>query len=224
MNASLKPDMIKGNAIRWAVGAVDGLRSSTWRLWGNKKGDIYVSTRTMGEIIKASLHRDRNCHVGFTTAYADTARKRFSHVGLRHWHKWTLQDGPLVRAMQIVVPVSELRVFQSNELKVYWLPMPASGSVAVVTIYIAKYGAVKWPETLKAFRPLGVIITETHIALVVYSSNLIDAKQNSFIEKQRAIIKSKSAGFEGADKPGVRTIIFGDTDPYSKFFLELALD
>jgi hypothetical protein len=34
--------------LRWAVGAPDAPRSATWRLWGNKKGDIYLAVRSKG--------------------------------------------------------------------------------------------------------------------------------------------------------------------------------
>ena len=56
-------------AIRWAVGSIDGSRGATWRLWGDKKGDVYVAARSITGLVKASFHRDRKCHLGFTCGY-----------------------------------------------------------------------------------------------------------------------------------------------------------
>jgi hypothetical protein len=63
----------KRGGIRWIIGTPDGARSSTWRLWANKKGDVYVSRRGAGEIYKVSFHRDGNCHIGFASDYRETA-------------------------------------------------------------------------------------------------------------------------------------------------------
>ena len=43
-------DLEEVDAIRFALGSVGGARSSTWRVWGNKKGDFYLATRTLGGI------------------------------------------------------------------------------------------------------------------------------------------------------------------------------
>jgi len=77
------------HVIRWAIGSADGPRSSLWRMWGNKKGDIYVAVRSLGAITKASFHRDGSCQVGFTEPYAATASRRFG-VTSRHWDRWQL--------------------------------------------------------------------------------------------------------------------------------------
>jgi hypothetical protein len=57
--------------VRWAVGAPGEPRSSAWRLWGNKKGDIYAAVRSLGGITKASFHRDGRCQVGFADTYVE---------------------------------------------------------------------------------------------------------------------------------------------------------
>ena len=48
------------DAIRIAIGTLAGAKSSAWRFWGNKKGDVYASARSMGNIFKISLHREVN--------------------------------------------------------------------------------------------------------------------------------------------------------------------
>src|SRR5215510_3988745 len=127
--------------IRWAIGSSDGPRSTTWVLWENKKGDIYVATRSLGGTIKASFHRDGNCHVGFTSEYKATASRRFG-VSKRLWEKWRLPDDPVVRVLQILIPHSELRVFADRNptADVTWLSLPSAGSISEVWIFISKAG------------------------------------------------------------------------------------
>src|SRR5262245_31477213 len=124
--------------IRWAIGSSDGPRSTTWVLWENKKGDIYVATRSLGGTIKASFHRDGKCHFGFTSEYEATASRRFG-VSKRLFEKWQLPDDPVVRVLQILVPHSELRAFADRHPTddVTWLPMPSEGSMGVVSIFIS---------------------------------------------------------------------------------------
>lgn len=221
----LEYEEAKGGAIRWAVGSADGLRSSTWRLWGNKKGNIYISCRSMGHIVKASFHPDRNCHVGFTSEYADTARKRFSNISSRHWEKWTIPDEPMVRAIQIVLPASELRSFPATETaQLRWLPAPLPNSVSIVSIFIAHRGAeMKWPGSAHGTLPLGVIVTEKRVTWAVYSSNSIDAKTKVWIEDNRSKLASMPVTAETLRKPGIRAVLFGDQEGHSKFFIELSL-
>jgi len=214
----------KRGGLRWAVGSFDGLRSSTWRLWGNKKGDIYISVRSLGGIIKTSLHRDGNCHTGFTSHYAGSGNSLAPTEKSRHWDEWRLSNDSVVRAMQIVVPSSELRRFKSNESEqMKWLPSPINGSASVVSIFIAQPEALKtWPEAEHGTKPLGIIWTNKRIMWAVYAENSIDDNTRSEIEKYRA----KISGLPGAAKvhrnPGVRAILCGFKDNQDRFFIELA--
>ena len=100
----------KPATIHWAIGSPDGPRSSAWFLSGNKKGDIYVSVRSLGGTIKASFHKDGRCHFGFTREYAPISSRRFA-VPSRHQETWQLPTGQGVRILQVCVPHSELRSF-----------------------------------------------------------------------------------------------------------------
>ena len=99
----------KDRAIRWAVGSIDGPRGATWRLWGHKKGDVYLAARSITGEVKASFRPDRKCHLGFTGEYFETASTQFPGLTSRHWDRWTIPHEPVVRALQIVLPALELR-------------------------------------------------------------------------------------------------------------------
>ena len=130
-------ELASRSRLRWAIGSLDGLRSSAWILSGHKKGDIYVAVRSLGGITKASFHKDGRCHVGFTHEYQATASQRFGGIS-RHWQRWRLPAAPIVRVLQIVVPHAELRAFvDRGPREVTWLPIPPEGSIAVVSIYVS---------------------------------------------------------------------------------------
>jgi hypothetical protein len=49
---------------RFAVGSLDGLRSSEWVVfWSTKTSDVYIATRALGGVFKASIHESGQCHI-----------------------------------------------------------------------------------------------------------------------------------------------------------------
>ncbi len=219
----LQIEQISGTGIRWAVGQPNGPRGSTWRLWGNKKGDVYLAARNLGGQIKVSFHRDRRCHVGFTSEYAETAKSRFGFAS-RHWHRWVLPDGPTARAMQIVLPHSELRHFpsvESNEMK--WLPAPSLDHVLVVTIFIAEPGAVEtWPAAEQGALPLAFFKSSNRIAWVVFRENKIDCESKKYIKGARLKMQELPIDQEVQKDRSLRGVILGNKGENDNFFLELA--
>src|SRR5688500_16694613 len=87
--------------LRWAVGSSGNVRSSTWRFWGNKKGDFYLSARSIGGLFKTSFHRDGNCFAGFTREYLASQREKGTPVPQRFVDGWSLDTSCSVRAFQI---------------------------------------------------------------------------------------------------------------------------
>jgi hypothetical protein len=89
------------DAVRIAVGTIEGKKSSQWRFWGNKKGDIYASARSIGNIFKISLHRDGKCFAGFTSEFKEK-RTGVLQNRSRHFDKWQLNLNSPVVAVQIL--------------------------------------------------------------------------------------------------------------------------
>lgn len=86
-------------------GSPTGPRSSTWRFWGNKKGDFYVSVRPLGGIVKTSFHRDGRCHTGLTGTYAES----IGRAAERHWDRWDLPADAATRALEIADDCGSVR-------------------------------------------------------------------------------------------------------------------
>lgn len=216
-------DAIRGG-IRWAVGAPDGPRSSTWRLWGNKKGDVYLSVRNLGGIVKASFHRDRRCQVGFTAEYAETAKQRFGTTK-RHWERWVLPSEPVVRAVQVVVPASELVPFEAAESpNMKWLPGPPVGMAAVVSIFIVEPPTFEsWPGAIEGAQPLGIPVCPTRLTWAVVANSPLDASSLQKIEEARHKAIKLPGAADAPRIPGVRAVIWGSStgSPQDLYFFEL---
>jgi hypothetical protein len=215
----------KGNALRWAVGSSTGIRSGTWRLWGNKKGDVYLSMRSLGGVLKCSFHRDGNCHTGYTSEYADTARVRFGDLK-RHWMKWRLPEEPMARAMQIVVPKSELRAFEEdNDKQTHWIPAPATGCAVTVSIFISKInGEEPWPEFSKGASPLGVMRMPERLIWIVYQEHPVSPDLASYFEDCRAKVSNMEGVAAVPQRTDVRAVFHGYKEEHDQFIIELAWD
>lgn len=225
----LEVEEAKRGGIRWAVGSPEGLRSSTWRLWGTKKGDVYVSTQNLGGVYKFSFHPDGNCHLGFTSEYKDTARVRFPHFTNRLWEKWKLSDKPISRALQVVVPCSELRAFSSSdEQQMRWLPAPPPDSVSVVSIFITnKLGGEPWPGANLGAKPLGVVATGNRVTWAIHANNPIDDITKVWIEQHRKKVSGMPGAANAPHGPGIRVTLWGFRENQTKadpYCIELAWD
>ena len=213
----------RGNAIRWAVGSPSGLRSSTWRLWGDKKGDIYVAVRILVGMTKVSFHRDGRCQVGFTDNYAATAARLFG-VPSRHWEKWRLPADPVVRVLQVLVPHSELRSFADrNPRDITWLPTPPEGSVAVVSIIVSAQGSeLQLRSGAHPVIAIGNLQASTRTTWVVYAHNPIDAAMATLIAGERAKLERIRGA---ASWPlGTRVTLWESREDHDRHVLELACD
>ena len=220
----LEANEAKGNALRWAVGSLTGLRSGTWRLWGNKKGDVYLSMRALGGLFKGSFHRDGKCHMGFTSEYSETARRRFGDKE-RHWMKWRLPDQPMVRAIQIVVPASELRAFENNEKEMHWIPVPATGYAVTVSLFISKINGKKsWPAASEGSMPLGIMRVSERLIWLVYKEHLVTDDLASFFEECRAKVLNIDGAAYAPQRPDIRAAVHGHKEEHDQFIVELAWD
>jgi hypothetical protein len=214
-------------AIRWAVGSQAGRRSSTWRFWGNKKGDAYLSTRTIGGIVKGSFHKDGNCHVGFTEEYAKIIREQFPQMDSRHWHTWSLPEGQFGKLVQIVVPEFDLRENQSNEMtQTKWIEAPPAGSVLVVTLFAVnpKVPENVWLRDLSGSKPLGRMETKDRHVWAVYTDHPMSESISSLIETTRGEIAARPATADVPRGPGYRLVAFGSKGEHDPYFLDLAWD
>lgn len=210
--------------LSWAIGAPSELRSSTWVLWTNPKGDVYAAMRSLGGVVKASLHRDGNCHVGFTKDYAPTAGRRFG-LDSRHWDTWRLPtDRAVMRVLRVIVPCSELRTIPATRTKdVQWLPSPSPGEVGVVSVLLAPPLAhLELPDDNHSAVNVGNLRTDLRSAWVLYARQSPDATLIERIAVERQRVRDMSTTI--VTPTGSRAALWDSRTDHERHVLELAID
>lgn len=218
-------DLHPRDGIRWAVGAIDAKRSSTWRLWGDKKGDVYLAMRSLGGQLKVSIHRDRRCSVGFTKEFESEAKERFG-TNSRHWERWTLPDAPVVKAAQILVPDSELAAFPAKESDpMAWIPPSGEGRATVFTLFVAEpAGEFQWESPETSGNLLGTMICKTRSSWLVHTSQLLDEPTLKMIDEGRmraatmATSQTTASQLATTDPEGLRMVLVGHGASKSDLF------
>jgi hypothetical protein len=111
---------------RFGVGNPDGKHSLVWKVWASRNTpDVYVTARSMGGAMKASIHASGERHVGLTKEHARD--KNIRHYD--HWFGGQALAGGISLEFLIQIPTVELRSFplRESDLKdnVVWLqPAP----------------------------------------------------------------------------------------------------
>ncbi len=211
----------KRRGIRWAVGSLTGLRSSTWRCWGHKSGDVYVAVRTLGGTMKTSLHRDGRCHSGFTRSFFDALLSSGRQPASRHMDRWTVPLDARTCALQVLVPAAELRVFEGNETQTRWLPSPTLGSVMVVSVLVGPHAQATedWPGAQAGTTPVGVMVSRTRVTWVVAHEEPLDAALAVRINEFRADLTQR---WPLRARSSVRALLAAVRDNGQRVIVELA--
>jgi hypothetical protein len=202
-------EIAPSQGIRWAVGTPEGRRGSTFKLWGNKKGDFYLAVRTLGGSIKTSLHRDGRCHTGFTAEYA-----RAQAIHERHMVRWNVPLDRLVKAVQVAVPESALTAFPGNEKELMrWVRPPKAGNVAFVGIVIlpaheATQLGDRWPNPDGRVEPVGVATMGQRTAYILHWENTLVAGQLHGLELART--RARAIAERSIEQDGARLVVIGD--------------
>lgn len=157
-----------GDVIRFAVGASDGPRSATWRVWKHRTtDDLYVAPRRIAGHFKASLHKDGTWLFGFSEQHAASPMsiKPPDQPRQRRFTPTETKPG-LVRAVTVFIPASDVVVpsYGGSETgPIYWHPTPAEGRMAAFTVSLTAPGiTVRWsPNSMTGPKVVGSIELST---------------------------------------------------------------
>lgn len=141
---ALPPDSLTlraGDPLRFAVGSVEGPRSSTWTVAAARNSrDIYVGNRANMKDLKLSLHQSGKWRMAYVAAQpgVDRVLTRFDPPA-EMFPGWR-------RAASIVVPTAFLRApfperASSTARPISWWPAPPDGSSFWFEILVAEAGA-----------------------------------------------------------------------------------
>jgi len=82
---------INDRPVRFAVGNPKGLTSNSWRVWAEKKCELYIACRDNFKETKVSLHASGRWRMGYTT---EAIAKNPSLVSPGDDRAWEIWDRP----------------------------------------------------------------------------------------------------------------------------------
>lgn len=150
---------LRNKPARFAVGDPAGVTSNSWRVWAEKKSDIYIACRDNFRETKVSLHASGRWRMGFTTkAIADAPHLIGEHQN-RAWEVWDRPKETLpstIVAFHLVFATSELAVRPEQRTDADWknvlfVEAAPSGKVTVATLFITTSEALLQHETEPSF-------------------------------------------------------------------------
>ena len=134
---------MKEASIRFGIIDGRGRRASTWKCWthtGTGKSDVYLTCRSLGGALKASLHQSGKWHIAYSKefftdnpeAFADRPTGRF----IDKWRPNEIAPG-LILAFRIIAPYSAVNIpIASLNNDVVWIRVPPIGGAIEIDIFI----------------------------------------------------------------------------------------
>lgn len=218
------------HVLRFAVGDPAGTRAATWRVWspaGRGKNDIYIACRSLGRVLKTSLHESGSWHVGFLRSYIknnfDAADPKQTNPYLQRWPR-PPEIGPGVTlAYRIVVlPAAVNRICQPESAHITWLPPPPMGSATEISVLLveARANVEQCPGSRSmGTLPVGSYVLDSGVTVWVVHRQIDSPTVNLPGEGSATWFSGK--GQADLSKPGVAGLIFGDSEDGSRVILEV---
>jgi hypothetical protein len=135
---------IREGVVRFAVGSPSALTSNAWRIWVEKKHDIYIACRDNFRETKVSLHASGRWRMGFTTEALKRNPSLIQSGQDRAWEVWDQPPPSLpntVTAFKLVFSTQELAVRPEQRVpsewsKVIYIEAAPPKKLTVVTLFV----------------------------------------------------------------------------------------
>jgi hypothetical protein len=138
--------MPKQQVLRFAVGAADGPRSRTWRLWVPKgKSDLYISGRRVANSVKVSIHEPGPARFALTSEFVrehdfTPPDGRDERLAIE-WNRPRTAPGRIARPLAIAVPWDEVIEREDTDTgDVVWTAPPPAGHVVMLDLIYVPVG------------------------------------------------------------------------------------
>ena len=228
-------DRSKEEVVRFAVGGPDEPRSCVWRVWkGKGTSDVYIAIRTLGGVLKVSLHESGVWRFGLTKEFWETRGENDADRLIEKWERpQPLREG-VTSAFDIIVPSAELALprqllsesAEKHTKNVAWVrPAPEGYATHFIVMYTEPGEPV--PETeveiLANFSlPDGrtVIITVFEFAMSAEEQRQIEVCRRAIAEAMRQADSEAQAAYRAALEP--RGYLYGHRNIGTRFFIDIA--
>ena len=126
---------------RFAAGDRNGSRSSEWVVvWGSRASDVYLATRTLGGLMKTSIHESGRCHI----RAPDASKWRSPGPAPRFLDRWSIDPAAAFSyPCGVIIPETELRTGNWKKHKdkgTIWLPVKAREAIEVAILLVRTEG------------------------------------------------------------------------------------
>jgi hypothetical protein len=231
----LTPAVLKmpEKAIRFGVSDGLGKRAATWKCWtqtGSGKHDFYLTCRSVGGALKASLHQSGSWHIAFLRKFVkENVEKPLDSQFDPYIARWPRpgETAPgLTLAFRIVVPWSSVTVpiHDSLPASMIWIRQPPVGKAVEIAILIAGKTtcSVDWPgrDSMKTELVGSLALDNGDILWIVH--HVVDVPNFGSFSGRRTLFK-QGAGIPPAD-PDLRVILFGQSQDGSAFMVDAVFD
>ncbi len=132
--------------VRFAVGLPNGLTSNSWKVWANKKGDIYIACRDSFKQARVSLHVSGRWRMGFTTEALKEDPSLLHPGENRVWEVWDRPPRAFPNttiAFRLYFPTAELAVLPEQRPVDEWREVifiepapPGTGKLTALTLFV----------------------------------------------------------------------------------------
>jgi hypothetical protein len=142
----------------------------------------------------------------------------------RHWNNWALSSENDGRAIQILIPSSELRNFTEEQPKQRtWIPPAPENSMVVISIFISRNGAEEpWPAYKEGALLVGEINTPNRKAWVVYKNQQVPEDFERYILIGRVVVEELPGAEAILSTEDPRGCICGNNSSGDNFMLKVA--
>lgn len=130
--------------VRFSVGDPNGMTSNSWRVWVERRSEIYIACRDSFTETKVSLHASGRWRMGFTSEAIKKTPALIQSSENRAWEVWDTPHATLPQtttAFHLYFPTSELAVDPSQRAGKRWkdvvyLEAAPLGKLTTVTLFI----------------------------------------------------------------------------------------
>jgi hypothetical protein len=166
---------LRKGPVRFAVGSPNGVTSNSWKLWANKKGDVYIACRDNFKEARVSVHASGRWRMGFTADAVAKNAQLLSSEQNRAWEVWDQPPASLpysTIAFRLLFPTAELAVRPEQRppdqwRDVFYIEAAPPGKLTALTLFVTNGDVVLSHESERSFRLASLAIGPNKYAQLV---------------------------------------------------------
>lgn len=220
-------------SLRFSVRDANGNRAATWKLLtqtGGGKHDVYLTCRSLGGKLKASLHESGSWHVGFVRDFLnenlDDGHPKREDPYIDRWPRPSEIGPGVTLAYRILVPTSGVNMAIEDTLpgSIIWIPAAPDGTAVEIDVVFTAPDAVvsNWPGRSSMNTELvGKLVLENHETVWVVHRvvdvpgfNLPSTCDPTWFKSGRDVNLTDGS---------IRAILLGNSDDGSRFMVDCAV-